>query len=253
MYFIISKVLLFLIFPINWIIVLLLIAIFTKRRKLKKWTTITGIILLIIFSNTWLCNWFAHTWEVKRVTLPDSARYSSAIILGGFVSQINEKEGYFNHSSDRFIEGVRLYTTGKVSHLLISGGNGALNPDGFSEGKWVREQLRQLKFADSSILIEGKSRNTLENAKYSAALLKQSGLKPPYLLVTSGFHMRRALRIFRNNGVDVLPYPCDFISSDVGRPTFVDLIPNFEALTWWNTTIKEEWGYVINYFMKTND
>jgi uncharacterized SAM-binding protein YcdF (DUF218 family) len=253
MYFLLSKLLLFLIFPINWIIVLLLIAIFTKRRKLRKWATISGIVLLVIFSNTWLCNWFAHTWEWPATNLPENAHYSCAIVLGGFVSQINDKDGRFNHASDRFIEGVRLVATGKASHILISGGNGNFNPGQFSEGEWVRGQLKQLHFADSTILIEGKSRNTLENAKYSAALLKQSGLKPPYLLVTSGYHMRRAMHIFKNAGVNVEAYPCDFISGDVGRPGFADMIPNFEALTWWNTTIKEEWGYLVNYFMKTND
>ncbi|MES2274954.1 MAG: YdcF family protein [Bacteroidota bacterium] len=253
MYFLLSKILLFLIYPIYWIFVLFLIAIFTKRKKLRKWTSIGAVVLLLIFSNTWLCNWYAHTWEYKAVALPDSAHYSCVIVLGGFASQTSATEGRFNSSSERFLQGMRLQITGKASHILISGGNGNLDPAQFSEGEWARGQLKQFKFADSTIFIEGKSRNTMENAKFSAELLKKSGLKPPYLLVTSATHMRRALMIFKHAGVNVTPYPCCFVSGNVGRPSLMDMVPDFEATTWWNGTIKEQWGYMVNYFMKTNN
>lgn len=249
MYFILSKVLLFLIFPIYWIFVLLLIAAFTKRKKLRLWTSVSAVVLLLIFSNTWLCNWFAHKWEYPAVQLPDSAHYSCAIILGGFSSQTSATDGRFNAASDRFLQGLRLQKTGKVSHILVSGGNGTLDPRQYSEGVWAKNQLLQFGVPDSAILVEAKSRNTLENARFSAELLKQSGLKPPYMLVTSGFHMRRALMIFKRAGVEVTPYPCNFNTGNVGRPSLLDMIPDFEATTWWNSTIKEEWGYMVNYFM----
>lgn len=248
MYFILSKVLLFLIMPVNWIIILLLIAAFTKHRKLRHRTAIAGLILLLIFSNTYLCNRFARAWEWPRVNLPDSAHYSCAIVLGGFTSQSNASEGHFGPAADRFIQAMRLQLTGKVTHILVSGGNGHLNPGEFSEGEWARGQLKQFKFADSTILIEGRSRNTLENAQFSATLLKQSGLKPPYLLVTSAFHMRRALMIFKKAGVNVMPYSCNFMTTDGGFSTD-QLIPDFEAITWWGLYIKEMCGYVTNYFM----
>lgn len=253
MYFLLSKILLFLIFPIYWIFVLLLIAAFTRRKKLRKWTSISALVLLLIFSNTWLCNWFAHKWEYPAVQLPDSAHYSAAIVLGGFSSQTSAVDGRFNSNCERFLQGLRLQKTGKVSHILVSGGNGTFNPRQFSEALWAKGQLIQFGVPDSSIVIESKSRNTLENAKFSAEILGKSGLKPPYVLVTSGAHMRRALMIFKHAGVDVVPYPCGFVSGNVGRPSLLDMVPDFEATTWWNGTIKEEWGYMVNYFMKTND
>lgn len=249
MYFILSKILLFLIFPIYWILVLLLIAAFTKRKKLRLWTSLSAVVLLLIFSNTWLCNWFVRKWEYPAVQLPDSAHYSSAIILGGFSSQISDTGGRFNGACERFLQGVRLQKTGKVSHVLISGGNGTLDPRQFSEALWVRGQMLQFGVPDSAIVVESRSRNTLENAKYSAEILKKSGLKPPYVLVTSAYHMRRALMIFKHAGVDVVPYPCGFNSGNVGRPSLLDMVPDLEATTWWNGTIKEEWGYMVNYFM----
>jgi uncharacterized SAM-binding protein YcdF (DUF218 family) len=250
MYFFLSKFLLFLLMPIYWIMILLLIAAFTGRKKLRKRTSIAAVILVLIFSNGWLCNWFCHSWEWKEVSLPANAHYSCAIVLGGFSSQINAADGRFNSVADRFIQGMRLEETGKVSHILISGGNGTLNPGQYTEADWAKRQLEQFHVADTAIIAENRSRNTLENAKFSAALLKQRGLKPPYLLVTSGFHMRRAIMIFKNAGVEVAPYPCNFITGDVWRFTFSDIVPNFETITNWDLIIKEEFGYVVNYFMK---
>lgn len=248
MYFILSKVLLFIIIPIYWIIILLLIAAFTKHRKLRKRSAIAAVILLAIFSNEYLCNSLSKAWEWPQVHLPDTAHYSCSIVLGGFSSQNSGKEGHFNYAADRFIQAVELQATGKTSHILISGGNGTLNPDVYSEGEWARGQLKKFNFPDSVILIESKSRNTLENAQFSAALLKKSGLKPPYLLITSAFHMRRALMIFKNAGVDVRPYPGNFMAADMKfAPN--QLIPDFEALTWWDLYIKEICGYAVNYFM----
>lgn len=250
MYFLLSKLLLFLIFPITWILVLLFIAAFTGRKKLRKWAGISAVVLFLIFSNTWLCNRFCHAWEYPPTKLPDTAHYSCVIVLGGFSSQANATDGRFNSHADRFIQGIRLLSTGKVKRILISGGNGTLNPREFSEGKWVKEQLKQLNYPDSLILVEWKSRNTLENARFSAELLKQQHLPPPYLLVTSGFHMRRALMIFEHARVNVIPYACDYNTGESGPITFYDLIPEPEAIAWWDLTIKEEVGYRINSLMK---
>lgn len=185
---------------------------------------------------------------MPKVNLPHNAHYSCSIVLGGFSSQSSGKEGHFSFAADRFIQAMLLQRAKKTSHILISGGNGHLNPGAYAEGEWARGQLQQFGFADSVILIESKSRNTLENARFSAALLKQSGLKPPYLLVTSTFHMRRALMIFKRAGVNVTPYPCNFMGSDL-KFTPDQLIPDFEAITWWDLYLKEICGYLVNYFM----
>lgn len=248
MYFILSKVLLFLISPVYWIIILLLVAAFTKRKKLRRRTAIIGLVLLIICSNPYLYNLFAGSWEWPQQNLPENAHYSCAIVLGGFSGPTQGKEGRFGIAADRFIQGMKLQVTGKVSHILISGGNGSLIPGAFSEGEWARGQLKQFKFADSTTLIEGKSRNTLENARFSAALLQKKGLKPPYVLVTSAFHMRRAVMIFKKVGVDVVPYPGDFRTRSGGF-TVDQLFPDFETIAYWGLYTKEVCGYVVNYLM----
>jgi uncharacterized SAM-binding protein YcdF (DUF218 family) len=247
MYFILSKLLLYLLFPLSWIFILLVIAIASNDKKRKQRFLIAAVILLFIFSNAFLFNRFAKLWDVSPYELKSADTYKCAIILGGFSGGGYNEKGHFNASSDRFIQGIKLLSNHSVSHLLITGGNGSLNPAGFREGPWVKTQLEELKFPDSALLIEGNSKNTIENARFSNILLKQSHLPGPYLLVTSAFHMRRALMIFKKEGMNVIPYSCNFIRSDkIGFDDF--FIPDAEKLAAWNLYIKEVVGYAINYF-----
>ena len=60
----------------------------------------------------------------------------------------------------------------------------------------------------AQVRFEDKSRNTAQNARFSAALTKDDDR--PWLLITSASHMPRAVASFRAAGVSVLAYPVDF-------------------------------------------
>jgi uncharacterized SAM-binding protein YcdF (DUF218 family) len=250
MYFILSKVLILFIYPINWILLLLLIAGYTNRAKLRKRVFITAISLFLFFSSPLILGYVAVAWNVYTGPLPKQVHYSCAIVLGGFAGGIkdNDSIGHFNAAADRFIQALKLKLTGKVSYILISGGNGTINPGSFSEAVWVGQTLKEFNIADTSILIERKSRNTIENAKFSKIILERQHLQPPYLLVTSTWHMRRSAMIFKKEGVDITPYPCD-IRTGINN-TLTGLVPNVETIITWNIYIKEMLGYVANYFIK---
>ncbi|MGZ3871281.1 MAG: YdcF family protein [Mucilaginibacter sp.] len=214
---------------------------------LKRWLFITSVILLLVFSNPFLFNQFAKHWDIRPVPLKDSGSYSCAIVLGGFSSVNDNGNGIFNTSADRFIQGLKLIATGKVSHILITGGNGHLLANKFRESDWVKTQLLQLKIPDSCILIENKSRNTLENAAFSKPILQKNHLRPPYILVTSAFHMRRSLNIFKKDNIDVIPYPCNYMAEG-GNTLVADFIPDAGVFNGWNIYIKELIGTIVNYF-----
>jgi len=245
MYFALSKILLFLLYPAFWVFIVFVIALFVKERKRKQRWLIAAVVLLYIFSVPLFLNLFARAWSVKPPLTNASNIYSCAIILGGYTSVHQNGDGYFNGASDRFIEGVKLFNTGVAKHLLISGGNGSLLPSKYKEANWTKKQLLIFKVPDSSILVENNSRNTIENAVFSKTILQKSGLKPPYLLITSDFHMRRAFMIFKKEGLPVIPYPCDY-SVGQGSNSFADLIPDGEAWGQWNIYLKELVGYVVD-------
>lgn len=244
MYFILSKVLLCFIYPFTWIVLLLVIGLLAKNKRLKRRSLIASVIVLFIFSNSWLGNKIMRAWDINKY--PDTAkRFSTAIVLGGFAGEDEFGNGRFGWTADRFIQGLRLYDTHVVKHVLITGGNGNLNADNFREATWAKGQMEQMGVPDSALLIEGKSRNTIENAKFSMAILDQKKIKGPYLLITSAFHMRRALMIFKKEKIDVVPYSSNYMGN--GALNFSDwLIPSVDTLSSWNIYIKEMVGYVAN-------
>lgn len=241
MYFILSKVLLFLITPFWWVCFLLIAALICKRPRLKKRLFIASAVVFVIFSNPLLLRLVSSWWNYPSNEV--NGKYSCAIVLGGFASEKKGGSGYFNPACDRFIEGTELQATGRVSHILISSGNASLQPDGFREADWVKKELLKFNVPDSAILIESKSRNTIENAEFSKKILLAKHLPPPYLLVTGSFHMRRALYIFKKAGIAVIPYTSEY-SAPFNGLSIGDLIPRPEVLSDWNTYTKEMIGYI---------
>ena len=244
----ISKLLIIFLHPLTWVVALLLLGLFKKDARLKKQVFIAALCLLYLFSNRFLVNQFSKLWDIREFA-SDSKVYSCVIVLGGFASESTATEGFFNSAADRFIQGTKLVLQKKASTILISGGNGSLVRTTFVEADYVKGQLRYFNIPDSSILVENKSKNTLENAAFTKILLKEKNLKPPYLLVTSAFHMRRSLYTFKQAGLDVAPYSCDF-KAGMSDTVFDDFLPHADAMAVWDTYIKEVVGYVV-YYLKT--
>jgi len=247
MYFIFSKLLLILILPFSWFLAFFIAALVVKKQHLKRRFLIISVVIMLLFSSPVLFSVFAHYWDIKPVPLKKTGAYSCAIVLGGFSGEDANGNGFFNTSADRFIEGLKLFTTGKVTHILISSGNGNLIHDNFAEADWVKTQLKQFNVPDSSVLIENRSRNTIENAAFSKILLNKNHLQPPYILVTSAFHMRRSLNIFKKTNLDVIPYPCNYMVGE-NKVSIDGLIPDAAVLGTWNYYIKEVVGNIVVYF-----
>lgn len=248
MYFILSKVLLFLILPLNWIFACLLISLFTKRAKLKKRCFIAGLVLLIVFTNQWLLYLFAKNWDVSSEPLEKNKIYSAVIVLGGFSGEDRNGNGVFNSYSDRFIQGVELKEQNKVSHILVTSGNGNLQASSFREATWAKGELKKFDLPDSVILIEQDSRNTFENASFSKKLLEQRHLLPPYILVTSAWHMRRAQYIFKKEGLNVVPSSSGVVYNSKKFTPGNYFMPDSEVLIRWDLYLKEAVGLIVAHF-----
>jgi uncharacterized SAM-binding protein YcdF (DUF218 family) len=246
MFFIFSKLLVGFIYPFTWILVFLIAAVAVKKPHLKRRFLITAAVLALIFSDTFLLDQFTKRWDIAPVPLKNTGPYSCVIVLGGFTGEDANGNGFFNTAADRFIEGLKLITTVKASHILITSGNGNLLHDKFAEADWVKTQLKAFKVPDSCVLIEDKSRNTLENAAFSKTIIEARHLQPPYLLVTSAFHMRRSLGIFKKAKLDVIPYPCNYLAGN-GKTSPDSFFPKADALWTWDFYIKEVIGTLVNY------
>ena len=230
--------------PLNWIIILIIAAYFFRKKKIKKTFIILAICVFIIFGNRWLLNLFAHAWQPEPVAVTTLPVYSCGIVAGGFASPHKNGEGYFNATADRFIQAVKLYKLGKVKYILISGGNGKDTDKSFREAAWVKSQLTIFGVPDSVIITEDHSNNTKDNAINSKRLLDSLHLPPPYLLISSAYHIPRAALTFKKSGLPVDVFPCNYMDGNTTF-SFSDLIPGPSVLLGWDVYLKEIVGYLF--------
>lgn len=174
---------------------------------------------------------------------PNAASGDVIVVLGGGATRgtpdLGGEGNLSGGAANRLMTAVRLHRTTGLP-ILFSGGQ--VFSDSGNEADIARRQLIGLGVPESDILVENRSLNTEQNAVYTAELLKSSGLSRP-VLVTSAFHLPRAMREFRLAGVDPEPFPTDYLSSG-GRFSFYPglLAPSSAAAATTGTALKEYLG-----------
>ncbi|MCX7861841.1 MAG: YdcF family protein [Bacteroidales bacterium] len=250
-FYIASKLLSFAFSPIIWIFSLLIITTFTKNAKRKKYLLIATISIFYLLSNSFLADEAMRWWEMPPVKLEKlNTSYDYVVILGGMMSYYdsNTNQIGMNRSIDRLLQGIKLQKKGKAKKILISGGDGSLLKSIGKEAEIIKTYLQDIGLDDDCIKIESNSQNTYENAKYSAQILRNDSAKT-VLLVTSAFHMRRALACFHKQGIYPDYYPAERYSGK--RKYIFDhlLIPDLQAIEKWDKLIHEWVGYLMYKIM----
>jgi len=246
MEFVLSKLLLFLIKPIVWVISLLIIGVFAKKVTIKRKLFIGGLVLLIFFSNGFIASVAFNLYEAKY---PLERNYDVGIVLGGF-SAINKRNNQivFGNSSDRLLQTISLYKKGKIKRILISSGSANLFKSGPKEADLAAKYLKEIGIQDTVILIENQSRNTIENASYSAKIITEKIPNASVLVITSAWHIPRAKLIFSKHfKMPVYYYPTNYIGkSEYDWSDFI--VPSTEALGNWEILFKEWIGLITDRF-----
>jgi uncharacterized SAM-binding protein YcdF (DUF218 family) len=244
MIFILSKILLFFIKPIVWIFVLLIFAIASKNPKKRKKYLIVTLILSFFFSNGFIVGKVMNSYESGY---PKMQKYDVGIVLGGF-SGLNKKnnEIAFGWSGDRLFQTIALYKKGLIKQILLSSGSANLIDKEVKEADLAVRYLKLIGIPYSAILIENQSRNTIENAKYSLALIAKKKPEAKILVITSAWHIPRAKLIFDRQAKHKIEYyPTNFMGSTEFE--FGDLIiPSATALETWELLFKEWIGLVVD-------
>ena len=246
MFFILSKILYFIFSPLNWIIAFLLIGLISKNSTGKKKHVTIGILLLIFFTNPFILNISMRAWEIPSRRI-DSIKesYDVGVLLGGAMRYYNSEMDrvVYGSSADRFIQTISLYKKGKIKKILISGGSGLLLEQKYKEADLLKNVLLEMNVPDQDILIENNSKNTRENASFSAEILKKDFSEKKILLITSGYHMRRSLGCFKKTGIHVDPFSVDEHSGKGQYTPDKLIIPDVAVLESWNKLLHEWIGY----------
>ena len=246
MIFLLSKFVLFFIKPLVWVFIVFVIAFFSKQKERQKKLMVSGLIILYIFSNAAIVNKVFYWYEAKYGSYE---KYDVGIVLGGF-SSFNSKSKTieFNQNADRLFQAIYLYRTGVIKKILISGGSIDKVPIHKIEANLTARYLRGIGIPDSSILVEDKSRNTIENAANTFKMMTKILPKAKILVISSAFHLPRVKLIFSKYfGNQLAYYPTSFIGHDTN--SFSDyIIPSVGALGNWELLFKEWIGLTVDRF-----
>lgn len=226
-----------------------------KWRRVGVGVMIAGLVWLYVMSTGVMFSLLGLGLErefppVRVETLPTA---DAIVVLGGVVGGNTNTVCYTElyGAADRVAHAARLWKAGKAPIII---------PSGTNELHAARPLLLEFGVPEASILVENTSRNTEENARFVADYVKahhqQKDEKsavhlhlspsPKILLVTSSWHMRRSLLMFRKYapGVEVVPAACDY-EATIGSDQFElkYLLPDAESLMRNSCMLKEHIGY----------
>ncbi len=247
MFFVLSKIFLFLIAPITWIVILLLLGVFTKNHSRKKRFFIASLLLILFFSNTFLFDRFMNAWEVAAIPEHSLGHFDAVILLTGMATYDPQNERLeFNDRTDRLMQAINLIKDGKADKIILCGGPATVSGSDSLETGLIKNYLEKLGIGDSNIFLETKSRNTHQNAEMLKPILEKKLPAGKFLLVSSAWHLRRATACFHKSGIKVVPYSTDRFSGPVKYDIDYLLFPSSATLFNWEKLF-HEWIGCITY------
>ena len=228
--------------PLGWVILLLGFAL--VRRK--WWPVVVAVLLLLAASlpatGNCLVGWLESFYPALKIA--EAGPADAVVVLGGILGP-KAAPGYvtnWSDSSERYDGGVALLRAGRA-HVLVF--TGARMPWDKKTVSLEGDDLRAIAIAQGmpaeKILVTREISNTREEARAVAEMVKAHGWKK-VIVVTTAWHMPRAARVFRNAGVDFIPFPVDFRSDKIRELAAVDFLPKAEALQMTETALRECYG-----------
>ena len=222
-----------------------------KRRRLGVGLAAASILWLWLWSTPMMYRWIGGVLESEWpiVKAEEAPTADAIVLLGGGMGSNTNVYPYAEmwNGADRVWHAARLYKAGKAPIVI---------PSGSGERESALPLLRDFGVPDEAIVIEDKARNTEENAKFVEKLLATKSAKNTkdggegrkrVLLVTSAWHMRRSVLMYRKYApsLEIIPAAADYEATvNTGHPfAFKDIWPDANMLFCNSYIFKEYIGY----------
>ena len=191
--------------------------------------SLIGLIILIVLSLPIVSGQLIKLLEQNyRPTTPnETTRADTVIVLSGMVTLIEKNDGIhyeFSEAVDRIYAGINLLKIGKAQKIILTRGKLPWSA-GVPEGEFLAEFIQSQGINPNRILLSEIVQNTNDEAKAISRMLPKNS---EVILVTSAFHMPRAVKVFQNQNLKVIPYAVDFRSS-VKEINIIDFLPQASA------------------------
>jgi uncharacterized SAM-binding protein YcdF (DUF218 family) len=216
--FLAAKILALLTQPLAWVAALLLGGLLVLRRRPALGRRLTGSALAVLLAAGWqpLPDLLIRRLEAQYAEIPPQADlrgYVGMVVLGGALESghvaLAHTQPLLTDAAERMTAPLASRLRNPHLRVVFTGGEGSLLGSGPTEAERARNFFDSLGPSEPPIEYEAASRNTYENAVLTAQL-PGVNIAQPWLLVTSAWHMPRAMATFAKAGWNVTAYPVDF-------------------------------------------
>ncbi len=191
-------------------------------RRIVALTLTAALVPAVVPIDRWTAVALENRFPIPP-SLPD--HIDGIIVLGGAVDPVLSAargQVQLNNAATRLTAMIPLARSHPEARLIFTGGSGAMLAQEFKEATYAKEFYKEIGFDPDRIVFEQNSRNTRENATFSRDLaIPRPG--ETWVLITSAFHMARAVGCFRAIGWPVIAYPVDFHTTGREAPGWSDL------------------------------
>jgi uncharacterized SAM-binding protein YcdF (DUF218 family) len=227
MFFVLAKILGFFALPSNILIVLGLIGVVlmtTRFARFGRVLAVTSLVLIAAIGLTPIGNILILPLEQRFPPFAHAGRAPDGIVVlgGAFDATVSRGRGEvaLTDAGDRMTAVAELARRYPAARIVFSGGSGRLLLDSAKESDLAARMFASFGIAADRLSFDEDSRDTLENAEFSRRIAQP---KPGerWLLVTSAYHIPRAIGVFRRTGFAIEAYPADWRTRgliDVTRP-----------------------------------
>lgn len=251
MFFTLSKIVWFFASPVNLSIALVALAIllsFTRFSRFGRRLGLVSVTVLLLLAFSPLPRIMVRPLENRFPQQSiGSARIDGVIVLGGAIG-VTRGDIVLNNAAARMTKAVEIARLHPEARIVFTGGGAnLLSPVIHTEADGAGLLFRALGLPESQFILEDKSRNTVENAVFARRLVEP---KPGerWLLLTSAWHMPRAMGVFRQAGFDVEAFPVDYLSGGTNADFLRPYRKAARGLDIADDTFKE-WVGLLAYYL----
>lgn len=243
------KVVSALLYPLGLFFVMHLFAWICRRQSAARvlWLVAAWGILLLS-SNPMVATTLVKNLEQKypQSEISQIVKHDAIVVLGGGlrIPLPPAKSTQLSSGSDRYWHAAKLYKAGKAERILLTGGNVFAQIGFAGEAFYAAELLQNWGVPRGVIQAESLSRTTEENSLNIAEWIQAYGVQR-VLLVTSAYHMPRALEAFKDLHIQVTPASADILIRETARPTILNWLPSASALSLTTLAVHEYLGMVF--------
>lgn len=215
MFFFLSKTVALLLLPSNFLILCALagiVLLMTRWRRFGAWVAAGSLVVMVLVAYLPIGAVLLSALESRFPRWQGEGAPDGIIVLGGAIDPVaSSVYGSTMVTSDagRLLAMAKLARRYPQARIVYTSGDASALGGSLAEAPFVPPLLDDLGLPRERVLLETKARNTYENAIFTKALVQP---KPGerWLVVTSAYHMPRAIGAFRQAGFSVEAYPANW-------------------------------------------